>query len=187
MKFKIGDRVKYIYNDDNLKNKIGVIRYINFNDYDVEFEDWNKGHKGYFLEGPKNNHWECDEDDLELFESKNDSDKPYDFPMFDVGVLTENKGKVEYENDISTMIIKNKKEESNMGYEEVKTFNKKNLVEARKQEEISKHSNEVLRARYLYEELTNQKEKLERNIKLKQTELDEINDKLKIFDDTKEK
>jgi hypothetical protein len=54
--------------------------------------------------------------------------------MFDVGVLTENKGKVEYENDISTMIIKNKKEESNMGYEEVKTFNKKNLVEARKQE-----------------------------------------------------
>lgn len=68
MKFKIGDKVRYINNNIlNLKDKIGTIYYIDNSSipYEVIWENWNKGHSGTANDLSENHFW-CLEEELEL-------------------------------------------------------------------------------------------------------------------------
>jgi len=65
--------------------------------------------------------------------------------------------------------------------EEIKTFNKKNLKEAKRLAVEQKNNREVVDAQYAYEALIDAKETEERKIKVAKEKLVEINEDLKIF------
>ena len=73
-KFKKGDRVRYT-GTRNPEGKVGTV----FNpcislDYDVVFDDFENGHSGDSHDDTSN-HWYCEEDSLELIESKPEEKK----------------------------------------------------------------------------------------------------------------
>lgn len=68
MKFKIGDKVRYMDNDVfDLEDKNGTIYYIDNSSvpYEVILENWNKGHSGIANDSSTNHFWHIEED-LEL-------------------------------------------------------------------------------------------------------------------------
>ena len=79
----------------------------------------------------------------------------------------------------------NYKEESSMEFENIKKYSKVNLAEAKKKAEEEKAYAEVVRAKFFYEGLINDKNKTELEIRDKQEELKELNTKLKIFEGKK--
>ena len=68
-----------------------------------------------------------------------------------------------------------------MDAETLKTFNKKNLVEGRKQAEKEKANYEAEESRRAYVGLINRKETQERAIKVANEELEEVEEDLKLF------
>jgi hypothetical protein len=84
--------------------------------------------------------------------------------------------------NIYSLFTINKNGERNMNIEEIKDYSPKNLTEAKKQAKEDKASEEIQTARYYYEALIDKKETFERQLKINQENLIEINDKLKIFD-----
>lgn len=75
-----------------------------------------------------------------------------------------------------------KMEESNMEFEEIKKFNKKNLAEAKKQAESEKANEEVRIAKIEYYNLIDSRDRLIRDITVKQEELKEVQKKLNAFE-----